>query len=187
MLKGKLERLFRRIRRGLRSALLLWLPAGIVVLLLGIVFFFVIFSKDESFHVCARQLPVCMGEDPGALKVLGCSYQTAWCDIQVIWNKAAGKAAVSDLPDLPPVDEKAEKELFEKLTSDEFLEKRFEELEKEEKNEAFERKNLEKFMEKLRAERISFEKEMTEKREKMLSEQPRNDPEENNLSGQTGK
>lgn len=187
MLKEKRERLFRRIRRNLRPALLLWLPAGIVVLLLGTVFFSVIFSEDASFHACSRQLPVCAGNDPKLLKVLKCSYQTAWCDVKVVWNKVNGTAVVSDLPGLPPVDEKADKELFEKLTSDEFLKKRFKELEQQEKNEPSERKDVVKYMEKLRSERIRFEHEMAEKQKKILSEPPQNSPEENNLSSQTEK
>ena len=187
MLKEKRERLFRRIRRNLRPALLLWLPAGIVVLLLGTVFFSVIFSEDASFHACSRQLPVCVGNDPKLLNVLKCSYQTAWCDVKVVWDKARGKKIIFDLPDVPPVDEKAEKELFEKLTSDEFLEKRFKELERQEKNEPSERKDLMEYMEKLRSKRIRFEHEMAEKQKKILSEQSQNHPEENNLSGQTEK
>ena len=187
MLKGKLERLFRRIRRSLCPALLLWFPAVLVALFMGIVFFSVSLSKDKSFYACSHGLSVCMGEKAGFVKVLSCSYQTAWCDVKVVWDKARGKEIAFDLPDVPPVDEKAEKELFEKLTSDEFLEKRFEEFGRQKEKEPPERKDLKEYMEKIRAERVSFEKEMAEKREKMLSQPPQNDPEENNLSGQTEK
>ncbi len=189
--KEKFDRLFGKLKRNWRSILLLWLPAGLVVLVLGIVFFSVALSEDASFHICSKQLSACIGEKTGFSKVLGCSYQTAWCDVKVIWDKANGKMIVSDLPGLPPVDEKADKELFEKLTSDEFLEKRFEEFQQEKKklnaNSLSEKENLKEYMEELRAERIQFEKEMTEKRKKMLEERATDVSEENNLSGQTEK
>ena len=193
MIRGKLERFFRRIKRNWRSVLLLWLPAGLVALFMGIVFFSVALSEDKSFYACSRALPVCMGEKPDFPKVLSCSYQTAWCDVKIVWDKARGKEIAFDLPDVPPVDEKAEKELFEKLTSDEFLEKRFEELEREERDasagmdDLSEKEDLKGYMEELRSERETFEREMAEKREKILSQPPQNDPEENILSGQTEK
>jgi len=195
MIKEKAERLFRRFKRNWRSMFLLWFPAGIVVLLLAIVFFSVAFSKDSSFHDCARQLTVCAGENPKLTRMTVCSYQTAWCDIKVIWDKATGKAVIADMPGLPPVDEKADKELFEKLTSDEFLEKRFEAFEEEEKiqsetqriDDLPEKEDLKEYMEELRAQRIQFEREMAEKREKILEERSSDSSEENNLSGQTEK
>ena len=186
MIKGKLERLFRRIKRNWRSALLLWLPAGIVVLFLGMICFSVAFSKDASFHHCARQLLTCAGKSPELTRMTSCAYKTAWCDVNVIWDKVNGRATVPDLPGLPPVDEKADRELFEKLTSEEFLEKRFEELANEEtpeKDDLSDKRNLKEYMEELRAEHIQFEKEMAEKREQMLKDRSS----ENNLSGQTGK
>lgn len=189
MLKEKAERIFRRIRRNLRPALLLWLPAGIVVLFIGMICFAVAFSTDTSFHACSRQLSECAGENPELYPLLKCSYKTAWCDVNVVWNKMNGTAVVSDLPGLPPVDEKADKELFEKLTSDEFMEKRFQEIEQEEKealskeDNLSEKEDLKGYMEELRAKRIQFEKEMAEKREQIIKEQSS----ENNLSGQTEK
>ena len=190
MIKGKTERLFRRIKRDWRPILLLWFPAGIVILFLGIVFFSVAFSKDASFHACSRQLPLCVGEKPAMSRVLSCSYQTAWCDLKIIWEKANGRPIPLELPGIPAVDEKADKELFEKLTSDEFLEKRFEEFQQENKepeasaqDDIPEKEKLKEYMEKLRAERIRFEKEMAEKKERFVKERfP-----ENNLSGQTEK
>ena len=97
------------------------------------------------------------------------------------------------MPGLPPADEKAEKELFEKLTSDEFLEKRFEEFEQEEEDDSSglddlaEKEDLKGYMEELRAERVSFEREMAEKRDEIISEGSQIDPDENNLSGQKEK
>lgn len=194
MIKEKIERLLRRFRRNLRPMLLLWLPALIVGIVVGTVFFSVGFSDDASFSACSRQLAVCTENNPKWTQVLKCSYKTAWCDIKIVWAKINGTAVVSDLPGLPPVDEKADKELFEKLTSDEFLEKRFEELKKEEQNAAAsetddlpEKEDLKKYMEELRAKRISFEKEMNLKREKLSQEEPLKKEEENNLSGKTEK
>ena len=96
-----------------------------------------------------------------------CAYRTAWCDVTVLWDKLNGRQ-FPDLPGLPAVDEKADMELFEKLTSDEFLEQRFRELEEQEKNKAPEtgappKEKLKKYMERLRNERIAFEKEQAEK------------------------
>ncbi|MBR1776964.1 MAG: hypothetical protein IJ752_00050 [Alphaproteobacteria bacterium] len=194
MIREKAKRLFRRIKRNWRPALLLWLPAGIVVLFLGIVFFSVAFSEDASFHACTRQLPVCVGENPKFSRILSCSYQTAWCDVKIIWDKANGRNIPLDLPGLPPIDEKADQELFEKLTSDEFLEKRFEEFQREEKDaealsskEYPQRENLKEYMEELRAKRISFEKEMAEKRARVLQEETAEIPKDDNLSGQMEK
>jgi hypothetical protein len=113
--------------------------------------------------------------------------------VKIVWDKARGKEIVFDLPDVPPIDEKAEKELFEKLTSDEFIEKRFEEFEQEEQDSASglddlpEKEDLKGYMEELRAERVRFEQEMAEKRGELLSEPSQNNPDENILSGQTEK
>ena len=46
---------------------------------------------------------------------------------------------------------------------------------------------VKEYMEKARAERIRFEREMAEKREKINPEQTQSVPEENNLSGQNEK
>ena len=193
MLKEKAQRLSRRLRRNLRPLLLLWFPAGIVALLLGIVFFSVGFSKDASFYSCSKHLRSCIEEKSGFSQVVNCSYQTAWCDVKIVWEKVNGRPIPLDLPDLPHVDEKAEKELFEKLTSDEFLEKRFEEFSQEEqakqsqKELLTEKEDLKEYMEKAREERIRFERDMAEKMKAVVSEQSENIPEKNNLSGQNEK
>ena len=71
-----------------------------------------------------------------------------------------------DLEGLPAVDEQADKELFEKLTADDFLEKRFEELEAEQSGEpdAMSDAELKEYMERARRDRIAFEKSQAEKR-----------------------
>lgn len=193
MIKGKLERLFRRIKRNWRSVLLLWLPAAVVVSVLGALFYSVMFSTDYAFNGCTRQLSDCVKEKTGIWR-LGCSYQTAWCDVRVLWDKAAGNPIPLDLPGIPPVDEKADKELFEKMTSDEFLEERFkvfDEIEKDVGREKSlsvpEKEKLKQYMEDVRAKRLQFEKEMAERKEQILKavSAEKNAPDE--LSGKTEK
>lgn len=132
MLKEKCARLFRRLKRNLRSVLLLWLPAGIIAAFFAFVLLSVGLSKDASFHSCAQLLARCAGDNPSLGRMTKCAYWTAWCDVTVLWDKLNGRQ-FPDLPGLPAVDEKADRELFEKLTSDEFLEQRFRELEEQEK------------------------------------------------------
>ena len=196
MIKGKLERLFRRIKRNWRPLFLMWLPAGIVVAFLGTLFFSVTFSTDYAFSDCTIRLSACVKEKKGIWRILGCSYRTAWCDVKVLWDKANGRPVARDLPGLPVVDEKAEKELFEKMTSDEFLQERFkifdeiareEAAEKEKADTPAEKEKLKKYMEDAREKRLKFEKEMAEKREQILKTVSEEQTEENNLSGQTGK
>ena len=193
MLKEKAGRLFRRIKRNWRPLVLMWLPAGIVALFLGVLFFSVGLSRDASFYSCSRALPVCMGKDPDFPRVVGCSYRTLWCDAKIVWEKANGRPIPFDLPDLPPVDEKAEKELFEKLTSDDFLETKFREFSQEEQDRQLrketlpEKENLKKTMEKAREERVRFEAEMADKMKALAAERSENVSPENILSGQTEK
>ncbi len=187
MIKEKAARLFRRIKRNMRSILLLWLPAGIIAAFLAVLLISVALSKDASFYSCTRLLSRCAGEKPSVGRTAKCAYQVAWCDITVLWDKLNGKK-FPDLPGLPVVDEKADKELFEKLTSDEFLEQRFQELEKQEKDESktdvIPKEDLKKYMEHLRHERLLFEKEQAEKR-KTLAVEKENESGNDNLTGKT--
>lgn len=190
MLKEKCARLFRRLKRNLRSVLLLWLPAGIIAAFFAFVLLSVGLSKDASFHSCAQLLARCAGDNPSLGRMTKCAYRTAWCDVTVLWDKLNGRQ-FPDLPGLPAVDEKADRELFEKLTSDEFLEQRFRELEEQEKNKAPEtgvppKEKLKKYMERLRNERIAFEKEQAEKRKALVAERE-NETGNDNLTGKTAK
>ena len=190
MLKEKSARLFRRFKRNLRPVLLLWLPAGIIAAFFAFVLLSVALSKDASFYPCARQLTQCAGENPSLGHVTKCVYQTAWCDVTVVWDKLNGKK-FPDLPGLPAVDEKADKALFEKLTSDEFLEQRFQELEEQERNNPPEtdlppKEKLKEYMEQLRGERIAFEKEQAEKRNALAAEREKEGG-NNNLTGKKAK
>lgn len=147
-------------------------------------------SEDASFHSCTRLLSQCAGDDPSLGRMAKCAYKTAWCDITVLRDKMNGKK-FPDLEGLPPVDEKADRELFEKLTSDEFLEQRFRTLEAEEKDDPREtglppKEKLKEYMERLRKERIAFEKEQAEKRN-MLSSAGEKENGNDNLTGKAAK
>ena len=190
MFKEKTIRLFRSLKKNLRSVLLLWLPAGVVIAVLAFVFLSVALSKDSSFYTCGQMLTRCAGESPSLVQTTKCAYKTAWCDVTVLWDKLNGKK-FPDLPGLPVVDEKADQELFDKLTSDEFLDQRFEELEQEEEKNPREtglppKEQLKEYMEKIRQERIVFEKEQEEKR-KAFSVERENESVNNNLTGKTAK
>ena len=194
MLKEKSARLFRRFKRNLRSILLLWFPAGIVVAFFAYILFSVAFSKDASFYSCTKFFMQCSEKNPDLIHVTKCSYQTAWCDVKVIWDKLNGKS-FPDLPGLPVADEKAEKELFEKMISDEFIEQRFKEFQKEEEGrlqtQTPSKEELERYMLQMRKERIEFEKEQAAKREaiarekKMGTEQKNDSSENDNLTGKS--
>lgn len=137
------------------------------------------------------------GPEDGARRLYSltkCAYQTAWCDMGVIWDKVRGKetAAVMPVEGLPEIDEKADKELFEKLTSDEFLENRFEELEAQEQESPRETdvpppEELKAYMEKVRAERILFEKKQAEKRRILAEEKLKEEAVPDNLTGKKTK
>lgn len=190
MLKEKSARLLRRLKRNLRPVLLLWLPAGIIAAFFAFILLSVGLSKDASFHSCTQLLEQCAGDNPSLGRMAKCAYRTAWCDVTVIMDKLNGKR-FPDLPGLPAVDEKADKELFEKLTSDEFLEQRFLEQEKLEESAPPEtglppKEKLKEYMERLRSERIAFEKEQAEKR-KALAAERENETGNNNLTGKTAK
>ncbi len=192
MLKEKCARLFRRLKRNLRSILLVWLPAGLIAVFFAFILLSVGLSKDASFYSCTQLLTQCSGDNPSLGRMAKCAYQTAWCDITVVWDKMNGKK-FPDLPGLPVVDEKADKELFEKLTSDEFLEQRFRELEEEERKNPPEtglppKEKLKEYMEQVRRERIAFEKQQAEQRKAFAEEyNSKSNNKENNLSGKKAK
>ena len=76
MLKEKCARLFRRLKRNLRSLLLLWLPAGIIAAFFAFVLLSVGLSKDASFHSCAQLLARCAA----ALKPPPAMTLSEWAD-----------------------------------------------------------------------------------------------------------
>ena len=89
------------------------------------------------------------------------------------------------------------KELFEKMISDEFIEQRFKEFQKEEEGrlqtQTPSKEELERYMLQMRKERIEFEKEQAAKREaiarekKMGTEQKNDSSENDNLTGKSEK
>ena len=91
----------------------------------------------------------------------------------------------------------AKKELFEKMISDEFIDQRFKEFQKEEEGrlqtQTPSKEELERYMLQMRKERIEFEKEQAAKREaiarekKMGTEQKNDSSENDNLTGKSEK
>lgn len=169
MFKDKARRLFRRFGNNLKSILTVWIPAGLVAGFFLFVVLSVALSNDASFYDCGRMLARCAGDDPSVGRMAKCAYQTAWCDANVIWDRLNGKK-FPDLPGLPVADERADAELFEKLTSEEFLQERFAEQER------FERENphetglpadsaaMKAYIDEVRADRQAFEAEQALKR-----------------------
>lgn len=159
----------------------------------------VMMSKDGSFSPCGQKLMVCMqaGPEEGAQRLYSltkCAYKTAWCDAGIIWDKVQGKETAAPVPadGLPEIDEEADRELFEKLTSDEFLDNRFEELEADEVKNPRETdvpppEELKAYMEKARAERIRFEKEQAEKRRAFAEEKLKQEAASDDLAGKKTK
>lgn len=169
MFKEKARRLFRRFKNNLKPALTVWVPAGLVAGFFLFVVLSVALSNDTSFYGCGRVLTRCAGDEPSVGRMAKCAWKTALCDATVIWDKLNGKK-FPDLPGLPVADERADAELFEKLTSDEFLQKRFVE------QEQFERENpretglpvdggeMKAYIDEIRARRRVFEAEQALKR-----------------------
>lgn len=165
MFREKAARLFRRLKRNGRPMLTVGIPAVAAAVVLAALPLSVMYSDDASFKPCGRMLTQCAREEASLGEIAVCAYKTAWCDAGVLWDRMNGKK-FPDLEGLPPVDEKADKELFEKLTSDDFLEKRFKELEAEQSGavDAMSDDDLKEYMERARRDRIAFEKELAEKR-----------------------
>ncbi len=165
MLRAKAARLFRRLKKNGRPVLTVGVPAVAAAALLAVLPLSVMFSDDASFKPCGRMLTRCADDGASLGEMAVCAYKTAWCDAGVLWDKMNGKK-FPDLEGLPIVDEQADKELFEKLTADDFLEKRFEELEAEQSGatDAMPDAELKEYMERARRDRIAFEKSQAEKR-----------------------
>lgn len=191
MLKEKSGRLFRRFKRNIRSILLLWIPAGAIAAFFTFILLSVLLTKDASFYSCSQILTKCAQKDPSLWQTTKCAYQAAWCDVNVVWDKMNGKK-FPDLPGLPVPDEKAERELFDKMTSDAFLDQRFQEFQAQEEKNAQQtdlpsKEDLKAYMEELRRDRIAFEKEQAEKRRSFAEQLEQSEAGNNNLAGKTAK
>ena len=179
MWKDRLKRYFRQAKRSSKGAFSLWYPALFVVLAVGGVMFAVGTSTDGSFRYCSDLLVNCMKEDPNAqngwrrlLRMTKCSYQTAWCDVEVLWHQATHKPIQyepwmdEEPPYAKPSNEETEQgqaEMLEYLTSEDVLDERTEqirqEIAEEEELEATSGEDLKKQMLQMRAEREAFEAE----------------------------
>ncbi len=181
MWKDRLRRYVRAFKNMLKGAFVFLLPAVIVVILVGGLMFAVATSKDGSFRPCFDELVSCMGDDLGAptgpaklWKMTKCSYRTAWCDINILWGKAAGRAPEPALPAAAEASSVSEEEYLEKqaeimkyLTSEEVLNERSEQVRREMQEESgrpeqMSPQELKEEMKRLAAERKAFEAEQAE-------------------------
>lgn len=177
-MKEKIARYARKFKKSVKYVLTLWFPAVILFVFAVILAIFVSTSKDGSFKGCGAQLFVCMGDKLQAdlsvdklTRMMVCSYQTAWCDARVVWGKVTGNEYLP--PDfsppfsLPPIDEKAEKELFEKLTDPKYLDEQFKKFDTLPMPETVPEDPM-TLMERAREERLKLEKEIEEQNRLIL-------------------
>lgn len=181
MRKERLRRYARALKDMFRGAFVFLLPAVIVVILVGGLMFAVATSKDGSFRPCFDELVSCMGDDLGAptgaaklWKMTKCSYRTAWCDIRILWDKASGRAPAPVVPAMPEEPAVSEEEYLEKqaeimkyLTSEEVLNERAEQVQREMREESarpeqMSPQDLKEEMKRLAEERKAFEAEQAE-------------------------
>ena len=181
MWKDRLRRYARAFRNMFRGAFAFLVPAAVVVLLVGGLMFAVATSKDGSFRPCFDELVSCMGDDldaptgPARLwKMTKCSYRTAWCDIRILWSKAAGHEPAPVLSGTAQTSSVSEEEYREKqaeimkyLTSEEVLNERSEQVQREIRQEAdsleqMSPQELKDEMKRLAEERKAFEAEQEE-------------------------
>ena len=177
-MKEKIIRIARNLKKSVKYVFTLWFPAALLLIVLGMLAFFVLTSKDGSFKGCGARLFVCMGDEltqdlsvRKMTRLTSCAYQTAWCDARVVWGKVTGNEYLP--PDftppfsLPPIDEKAEKELFEKLIEDKYLQERFKQFDGLPSSDAVP-VDAKALMEQARQERLKLEKEIEEQNKILL-------------------
>ena len=177
-MKEKIARYARKFKKSVKYVLTLWFPAVILFVFAVILAIFVSTSKDGSFKGCGAQLFVCMGDKLQAdlsvdklTRMTVCSYQTAWCDARVVWGKVSGEEFLppdlSPAVALPPIDEKADKELFDKLTRQEYLDEQFKKFDNLPPSEVFP-EDVKALMDQARQERLKLEKEIEEQNKALL-------------------
>lgn len=179
---------------------MIWLPSFLIFGFALFLMIAVFTSKDGTFHTCTAQLRVCLNMEEDAPlstgklgRLLKCSYQTAWCDANIIVDKIQGKPVELGLSvyieGMPIIDEEADKALFEKMISDEYQEESSKQFLEDEKNnppvidDIPDEEDLKAYMDKLRADRIQFEAEQAENRHNSSKETSADD----NLSGKEAK
>lgn len=177
-MREKIRRIARNFRKSAKRSFALWLPAAVLLVFAVVLAFFVAASKDGSFKGCGARLFSCMGDEIRTdlslrkmARMTSCAYQTVWCDARVVWGKASGNEYFppdfSPVAALPPVDEKADKELFEKLTKPEYLDERFKQFDDLPPSETVPA-DAKALMEQARIERLQLEKEIGEQNRILL-------------------
>ena len=179
-MKEKIARYERKFKKSVKYILTLWFPAIILFVFMGILAVFVLTSKDGSFRGCGAQLFVCMGDEVKAdlsarkmMRLTACAYQTVWCEARIVWGKMTGDEYLP--PDfkapapLPPIDEKAEKELFDKLTKEDWLDEQFKQFEDLPPADVFP-DDVRALMNQAREERLQLEKDMEEQNRRILEQ-----------------
>lgn len=176
----KIKRIARRTKKSVKFLFTLWLPAILLLIFIAFIAFSVKTSGNGAFRPCTAELKECLipdGDSDNVIKKVGritaCSYRTAWCDARVLWLRLNGKdylPAEFLMPGSPPVDEKAEAELFKKMTEPENLKQRFEEFDALPPAETQVKGTVDE-MEDARRERILFEQMQNEIRRRLLEQQ----------------
>lgn len=179
-MKEKICRIVRNFRKSAKHSFALWLPAAVLLVFAVVLAFFVSTSKDGSFKGCGAQLFVCMGDEIEAdlslrkmTRMTSCAYRTVWCDARVVWGKVSGEEFLppdlSPAVALPPIDEKADKELFDKLTRQEYLDEQFKKFDNLPPSEVFP-EDVKALMDQARQERLKLEKEIEEQNKALLEQ-----------------
>ena len=177
-MKEKICRIARNFKKSAKRSFALWFPAAVLLILAVVLAVFVSASKDGSFKGCGARLYSCMGDEVGAdlslrkmARMTSCAYQTVWCDARVVWGKASGNEYLppdfSPVVVLPPIDEKADRELFDKLTEPEYLDERFKQFDDLPPSESAPA-DVQALMEQARRERLKLEKEIEEQNRILL-------------------
>lgn len=177
-MKEKICRIARNFRKSAKHSFALWLPAAVLLVFAVVLAVFVSTSKDGSFKGCGAQLFVCMGDEIEAdlslrkmTRMTSCAYRTVWCDARVVWGKVSGEEFLppdlSPAVALPPIDEKADKELFEKLTDPKYLDEQFKKFDTLPMPETVPEDPM-TLMDQARQERLKLEKEIEEQNKALL-------------------
>lgn len=163
----KIRRYARRSKKNIKYIFNIWFPAVILLIFMGILIFFVGTSRTGTFRFCTAELKQCLASDEKTgpfergWRIVVCGYQTAWCDAKVLWLRVKGEDCFPEelpVPGMPPVDEKAEEELFKRLTDPEKMAKRVKEFNASHPPVETKLKSSDEMMEKARQERILLEK-----------------------------
>ena len=178
-MREKIRRIARNFKKSAKRSFALWFPVAALLIFAVVLAFFVSTSKDGSFKGCGARLFSCMGDEIHAelslqkmARMTSCAYQTVWCDARVVWGKVSGTEYLppsAPIAGLPPIDEKADRELFDKLTKPEYLDERFKQFDDLPPSEVFPA-DAKALMEQARQERLTLEKEIAEQNKALLEQ-----------------